>query len=266
MAYVKSAPSSHPEAAAVEAAGLRWLAEPQHEGGVAIVQVHDVTHGHLELEEIAPVSADRAAAERFGAALARMHRSLPEGVRFGELPPQHPEGASALFGPADQPLVLGSGASESWGLFQARERLDPVLEQLWPRLSADQQQLLGSARDRIGEGDFDGAESPSRLHGDLWAGNVMWRRGGGGVEAVLIDPAAHAGHRESDVAMLDLFGLPHLDVVLQAYDHTAPLAPGWQDRVPVHQLFPLTVHWLLFGHGYQRATLAAAEHTCTLRV
>jgi fructosamine-3-kinase len=31
------------------------------------------------------------------------------------------------------------------------------------------------------------------------------------VRCVLIDPAAHGGHRESDLAMLALFGLPHLD-------------------------------------------------------
>ena len=44
--------------------------------------------------------------------------------------------------------------------------------------------------------------------------------------AWLIDPAAHGGHRETDLAMLALFGCPHLDDVLAAYDEAAPLAPG----------------------------------------
>jgi fructosamine-3-kinase len=58
--------------------------------------------------------------------------------------------------------------------------------------------------------------------------------------------------------MLALFGCPHLDAVLGAYDDTAPLADGWQERVPLHQLFPLLVHTVLFGGGYAaRATEAA---------
>ena len=90
------------------------------------------------------------------------------------------------------------------------------------------------------------AEPPARLHGDLWSGNVLWAPDG----AWLIDPAAHGGHRETDLAMLALFGCPHLDRVLAAYDEAAPLADGWRDRVPLHQLFPLLVHVVLFGRGY----------------
>ena len=51
------------------------------------------------------------------------------------------------------------------------------------------------------------AEPPSRIHGDLWAGNVLWS----GEAGWLIDPAAHGGHRETDLATLALFGAPHLD-------------------------------------------------------
>ena len=50
---------------------------------------------------------------------------------------------------------------------------------------------------------FDDGSAPARLHGDLWAGNLLWTADGG----VLIDPAAHGGHRETDLAMLALFGL-----------------------------------------------------------
>ena len=62
-------------------------------------------------------------------------------------------------------------------------------------------------------------EPPARLHGDLWNGNVLWTADG----VVLVDPAAHGGHRETDLAMLALFDLPHLDRVLAAYDEAAPL-------------------------------------------
>ena len=71
-------------------------------------------------------------------------------------------------------------------------------------------------------------EPPARLHGDLWNGNVLWGHDG---RVWLIDPAAHGGHRETDLAMLALFGLPHLPRVLDAYDEARPLADGWEDRV-----------------------------------
>jgi fructosamine-3-kinase len=61
--------------------------------------------------------------------------------------------------------------------------------------------------------------------------------------------------------MLALFGCPHLDEVVAAYDEAAPLAPGWRDRVALHQLFPLLVHVVLFGRGYAGQTVAAARAT-----
>jgi fructosamine-3-kinase len=85
---------------------------------------------------------------------------------------------------------------------------------------------------------------------------VLWGTDG---RVWVIDPAAHGGHRETDLAMLALFGMPHLARVLDAYDETAPLGEGWQDRVRLHQLFPLLVHACLFGGGYAaRAADAAA--------
>ncbi len=98
-------------------------------------------------------------------------------------------------------------------------------------------------------------EPPARLHGDLWNGNVLW----GHDRAWVIDPAAHGGHRESDLAMLALFGLPHLPRVLDAYAEASPLADGWTDRVALHQLFPLLVHACLFGGGYGARAAEAAR-------
>jgi fructosamine-3-kinase len=98
-------------------------------------------------------------------------------------------------------------------------------------------------------------EPPSRVHGDLWNGNVLWSEDG----AVLIDPAAHGGHRESDLAMLALFGLPFLEPLLAAYHEVHPLAAGWRERVGLHQLYPLLVHAVLFGRGYAQRALTIAE-------
>jgi fructosamine-3-kinase len=83
----------------------------------------------------------------------------------------------------------------------------------------------------------------------LWSGGRGW----------LIDPAAHGGHRESDLAMLALFGAPHLERILSAYDEAYPLADGWRSRVPLHQIHPLLVHVCLFGGAYIGQLRAAAR-------
>ena len=94
--------------------------------------------------------------------------------------------------------------------------------------------------------DLAGPDEPAaRLHGDLWSGNLVWTSG----TVWLVDPAAHGGHRETDLAMLALFGCPQLPRVVDAYQEATPLADGWEDRVALHQLFPLLVHACLFGRG-----------------
>ncbi len=65
----------------------------------------------------------------------------------------------------------------------------------------------------------------------------------------LIDPAAHGGHRETDLAMLRLFGGVS-ETAFASYSAVAPLADGWRERIGLHQLTPLLVHACLFGGGY----------------
>jgi fructosamine-3-kinase len=99
------------------------------------------------------------------------------------------------------------------------------------------------------------AEPVARLHGDLWSGNVLADSHG---KPWLIDPAAYGGHREIDLAMLDLFGsIPARTA--RAYHEVHPLADGWRDRIRLWQLFPLLVHAALFGGGYVRQAAAVAR-------
>ncbi|KAA0024373.1 hypothetical protein FOY51_06140 [Antrihabitans cavernicola] len=94
----------------------------------------------------------------------------------------------------------------------------------------------------------------------LWNGNVFWTADG----AVLIDPAAHGGHRETDLAMLELFGCPYRESVVDGYQSVHPLRDGWQARIPLHQLHPLAVHAAGHGAAYGRALHDAALQTIRL--
>ncbi|QBI55433.1 fructosamine kinase family protein [Streptomonospora litoralis] len=229
------------EAPAAEAAGLRWLAEVP--GGAAVPGVLAADGGVLVLERVHEDGARADAAADLGRRLALTHR------------------AGAPFFGASWPgwlatLPLDNTPGDRWPEWYARRRLLPYLRDARDRgyLDSGDVAQLERVLDRIA--DLAGPdEPPARIHGDLWAGNVLWGRDG----AVLIDPAAHGGHRESDLAMLQLFGAPHLDRILAAYDEAFPTAPGRRDRVPLHQLHPLLAHVCLFGRSYRSQLLDAAR-------
>jgi fructosamine-3-kinase len=100
------------------------------------------------------------------------------------------------------------------------------------------------------------------LHGDLWAGNRLVDERG---RSWLVDPAAHGGHREFDLAMMRLFGGFGPDC-FDAYAEATPLAAGWDERVALHQIAPLVVHAIKFGGGYVNGAITAIDrYTQTVR-
>lgn len=244
-AFVKSARGTAPAGFfAAEAYGLRWLAEVP--GGPPVPDLLGVEDELLALAWVEPEPASPVAAERFGRELAMLHAAGAAG--FGA-------GWPGFIGSAP----MDNTAEPDWPRFYAARRVMPYVRMLRDEGVLDQTGSFDRLADRLPE--LAGpSEPPARLHGDLWSGNVLWSAD----RAWLVDPAAHGGHRETDLAMLQLFGVPHLDRILAGYTEAAeqagaPLAAGWPERVTLHQLFPLLVHAVLFGGGYVGQAVAVAH-------
>ncbi|MGA5317088.1 fructosamine kinase family protein [Streptomyces pseudogriseolus] len=239
------------EAARAEAAGLRWLAEA---GAPPVPCVHGRERAWLVLDRVAEGRPGREAARRFGRELAGLHAA--GAPAFGAPPPGGP--VEAFIGLAPMRNVTG----DDWPAWYAEHRVLPYLRRAVDAGTMDAGEAAVVERVCARLPELAGpAEPPARLHGDLWNGNVLWGADG---RVRVIDPAAHGGHRETDLAMLSLFGCPLLDAVLEGYQEGAPLAEGWWARVGVHQLFPLLVHAVLFGRGYAGQAVAAARSTLSL--
>jgi fructosamine-3-kinase len=251
--FAKSWPGSATEPVpdgffAAEARGLSWLREA---GGAPVPEVLIALPTVLAMEWVDPAAPTPRAAERLGRDLAATHRA-----------------GSPAFG-APWPGYIGrlpldaTPADDGWPGWFAAARLRPYLRRSADRgaLAPDDVALVDRVVDRIVDlAGPAGGESPARLHGDLWPGNLLWSGDGGRADRVwLVDPAAQGGHRETDLATLALFGgAPHLERILAAYHEAWPLADGWPARRPLHQLHLLLVHTALFGAAYRDAVRAAA--------
>ncbi len=249
-AFVKSRAGALPGEYATEAAGLGWLGEVEHGLGVPEVLAVSEDPPLLALAWIDAGALDAAGEEELGRGLAQVHAAGADA--FGAPPPGAPRGGLLL-----GRVELGAATAADWPAFYAEHRLAPLM-----RSAADGGALpAGGARaievaiERLPE--LAGPpEPPARLHGDLWGGNVLAARDG---RPYLIDPAAYGGHREVDLAMLQLFGAPSRRT-LAAYAEAHPLADGHERRLPLWQLFPLLVHAVLFGGSYGAAAVRAARH------
>jgi fructosamine-3-kinase len=251
--YTKRRSDAPPGFFEAEAAGLRWLAEA---GGAPVVRVLAVSPGRIDLEALRLARPAAHDARRFGAALAVTHDA--GAAAFG-VPPEGWTGPTFI---GSQALPTRTTGWRSWGAFFAAQRVLPYAERAADRgsIGGTDLRIVRDACDRIASGELDDGEPPARIHGDLWNGNVQWTAGG----VVLIDPAASGGHRETDLAMLALFGCPFLAEIVAAYDEAHPLRAGWQERIGLHQLHPLAVHAASHGGSYAPPLVGAARSVLDL--
>lgn len=249
MSFTKT--GTGPRAAEAEAAYLRWL----REGSEAVVEVYgvDPEANTLTIERVASARPTREAARRAGEELAAIHAM----------------GAAAFGAPADGwegPNYIGRAQqectpSERWARFYASQRVLPFAEKAHAGGTLDAAGLdtVTRACEALVAEDEDAPLA--RIHGDLWAGNLLFSPDG----PRFIDPAAHGGHPLTDIAMLELFGAPFTDEIARGYLAAGgDLGRDWEVRMPIHQLHPLAVHCYTHGSSYARPLIDAARRTLEL--
>ncbi|MEC7984638.1 MAG: fructosamine kinase family protein [Myxococcota bacterium] len=216
-----------------ESKGLSWLASTHSifTPGVIAVSPKGSEKGFLVLDWIEPGHPSLPDWENFGYALAALHRTT--GEQFG----WHEDN---FLGTLPQKNTL----TDNWILFFRDYRLLPQI-----KMAYDNQRIPVSIRDRLLRVLKDlpyilvSAEPPCAIHGDLWNGNVLFSRYG---EPYFIDPAPYWGHRELDLAMMELFGNFHPRTFV-AYGNAHPLQSGWEKRRGFYQLYYLLAHINLHG-------------------
>ncbi len=230
---------THPSPARIiaEAEGLRWLGQI-----VATPEVVAADSRLLVLDWVTPGQSGPQTAEATGRALAALH-AAPARLEWG-------------WGLQDQigTLPQDNTPCDDWPTFWRDRRLAPQialgarhipggLQRRLDRLLIDLPALLATDA------------APARVHGDLWAGNRLIGQDGA---PWFIDPAAFAGHREVDLAMMHLFG-GFSRRCLDAYEEALPLEAGAVQRRPIYQLYFLLVHLNLFGPGWLPRIAAAVS-------
>lgn len=142
-------------------------------------------------------------------------------------------------------LVQQNARCSDWSEFFITQRLEPQLKLAYDEgYFKGQGQRWNSFMNKLEN--LVPQEKPALVHGDLWSGNFIC---GENQTPVLIDPAAHYGHREADISMMHLFG-GFDPSVFEIYNQQFALESGWRQRVDIHNLYPLFVHVNLFGGSY----------------
>jgi fructosamine-3-kinase len=223
-----------------EAEGLLAL---QVKGGPEVPEPYLYGADFLLMEDISPAAPCFSYWKDFGHALAALHSQrgslfgFQENNYIGSTPQPNPwtENGHDFF--AQKRLLYMANLASGLGL------LDRSINEGIARLASRLRALVPE-------------QPPSLIHGDLWSGNATTDRQG---RPAIIDPAAHYGWAEAELAMTSLFGgFPGL--FYRAYEEARPLEPGYQERFPIYNLYHLLNHVVLFGRGYLGQVKAILHH------
>ncbi len=237
--FLKTHPDPPPHMFAREAEGLQALRVPD---GPVVSEPYLWGPDFLLMEDLRPAPRRPDYWPAFGRRLAALHRHT--GPRFGfahdnyiGLTPQpNPwtDDGYAFF--AQHRLLYQADLAHRRGLLDAADRA---------RVARLAQRLP----------DWVPPQPPSLVHGDLWSGNALTDAAG---HPAIVDPAAHYGWAEADLAMTALFGA-FPPAFYAAYEEARPLEPGYRGRFPLYNLYHLLNHLNLFGIGYLASVRAVLD-------
>ncbi|MGA9237476.1 fructosamine kinase family protein [Robiginitalea sp.] len=217
-----------------EAEGLTALKES---GAIAVPEVYQCAKtgfgAALLMEYISSGRVSDASQETLGRSLALLHQSGSDTFGWsrnnyiGTLPQNNPR-------------------EEDWATFFARHRLSFQFDLALSSNLLEARQVPGldymiqKIESLVPE------VHPALLHGDLWGGNYLISKDN---TPYLIDPSVYYGHSDVDLAMSRLFG-GFSSRFYDAYFEVSPAHPGFEDRIPLYQLYYLLVHLNIFGRSY----------------
>lgn len=152
------------------------------------------------------------------------------------------------------PLYQDNRPMETWVDFYAERRLYPRLMTAVDGgyLSSNEIRQIEALIARLPHLVGDAVE-PTLLHGDAQSNNYVSTPDG----AVVIDPAVYYGHREYDLAYLDVFQ-PVPDDILEAYQEILPIDPGFEERKDLWRLYGYLSIVSVEGIGFFKEKLMAA--------
>jgi fructosamine-3-kinase len=232
--FLKTNATCPPDMFAREAEGLAALAAAGD--GPRVPRPLLVGEQFLLLEYLAAAPPVADYWEVFGRALAQLHSVTHPQFGFqhdnyiGSTPQSNRWHTNGFTFFAEERLLYQGKLAREHGLLSQSSL--PQLER-----------MAGRLRDLVPE------QPASLMHGDLWNGNAIEGPDG---HACLIDPAAHYGWAEAELATTTLFGrFP--PSFYSAYESTRLLAPEYRARFEIYNLYHLLNHLNLFGEGYAGA-------------
>ncbi|MCX7552819.1 fructosamine kinase family protein [Marinicella sp. S1101] len=235
MTFTKHNNTTFDDALIKEANGLALLKNElkKHNIKLKIPQVLQVNEQALTLQKIQQSTAAPSQWYQLGQALAQLHLIQQ---------PHHGHNEDNYIGLSPQPNEI----CDNWGQFFCQHRL---LFQIQRIQSSSKRTVFlheyNSTSAQLAQFLNENCDYPSLLHGDLWAGNVLFDYS----NVWLIDPAVYCGDADADLAMTELFG-GLAPAFYDAYFATKPKSKNYAVKRTIFNLYHQLNHYNLFGSSY----------------